>query len=190
MNSTAMPGRQPADVRLGDAGVDLHLGQVLGDGEQRGRLQRGGHRLADVDVARDDDAVDRRDDGGVGEVGLRPARAAALACDSSARADGDPRRPRVAAPPARSSTSAWATSSCSASAAGALVLRLASAPAPPRRASPAPRAESGWRAPWPPSVSNSCGSMRAITWPFLTRRVEVDHELLDAARTPGCRPAR
>ena len=64
------PGRQPAHVGLGHAGVDLHLGQVLGDDEEGRRRQRGGHRLAHVDVARDDHAVGRREDVGVGEVDL------------------------------------------------------------------------------------------------------------------------
>src|SRR5262249_23231278 len=73
--------RELADVRLGDVGVDLHLLQVLGDGEQRGRLQRGGHRLADVDVARDDDTVDGGDDVRVVEVDLGLVEPGAAAHD-------------------------------------------------------------------------------------------------------------
>jgi len=36
---------EPADVRLGHVRVHLHLAQVLGDGEECRRLQRGRHRL-------------------------------------------------------------------------------------------------------------------------------------------------
>jgi hypothetical protein len=59
------------DVGLVDVGLHLHLGQVLGDGEQRGRRERGGDRLADVVLAGHHLAVDRRVDLGVAEVGLR-----------------------------------------------------------------------------------------------------------------------
>ena len=59
-----------ADVRFADAGVDLHLRQVLRDQEQRRCLKARGHGLADVDVARDHGAVDRRDDVGIAEVDL------------------------------------------------------------------------------------------------------------------------
>ena len=51
-----------ADVGLVDVGVHLHLRQVRGDDEERRRLHAGGHRLADVHAALDDDAVDRRRD--------------------------------------------------------------------------------------------------------------------------------
>ncbi len=66
-----------ADVGFGEAGVDAHLGKVLGDLDQRWRLEAGCHRLAKVDDAVDDDAVDRRADDGEIEVGavtvvLRP----------------------------------------------------------------------------------------------------------------------
>ena len=59
-----------ADVGLVDRGVDLHLREVVGDHEEHGRLEGGGHRLADVDVARDHDTVDRGGDDGVAEVHL------------------------------------------------------------------------------------------------------------------------
>ena len=59
---------QLAHVRLGHRGVDLHLAKVLGDGEERGRGERGGHRLADVDGAGNDDAVDGGINIGVLEV--------------------------------------------------------------------------------------------------------------------------
>ena len=64
---------QPADVALGDRGVDLHAREVLGDREQHRRLERRRHGLADVDRARQHDAVDRRVDRRVrqGELGLR-----------------------------------------------------------------------------------------------------------------------
>ena len=62
---------QPADVGLVDRRLDLHVAQVLRDGEQHRRLQAGGHGLAGVDVAQDHRAVDRRADDGALEVDLR-----------------------------------------------------------------------------------------------------------------------
>jgi len=44
--------------------------QILGDHEEGGRRQGGGHGLAHVDVAGDDGAAGGRDDGGVVEVDL------------------------------------------------------------------------------------------------------------------------
>ena len=49
-----------ADVGFVDVGIDLHLGQVRGNDEQRRRRHAGGHGLADIDAALRDDAVDRR----------------------------------------------------------------------------------------------------------------------------------
>ncbi len=60
----------PADVGLVDARVDLHLRQVRGQYEQRRRLHARGHRLADVDAALRDDAVDRRGDDRVVQIDL------------------------------------------------------------------------------------------------------------------------
>jgi hypothetical protein len=68
-----------ADVGFGDVGVDLHLGEVLRDREERRRLQAGGDRLPDVDGARDDDAVDRRDDDRVLEL-ISDCRRLACCC--------------------------------------------------------------------------------------------------------------
>ncbi len=65
------PGPHHADVGLVDAGLDLHLGEIVRDHEQLRRLQARRHGLAAVDVARDDDAVDRRPDHRVLEVHLR-----------------------------------------------------------------------------------------------------------------------
>jgi hypothetical protein len=65
-----LPERHLADVGLVDAGVDLHLAEVAGNGEEGRRLEAGGHRLSLVYVAADDDAVDRRADGGALEVDL------------------------------------------------------------------------------------------------------------------------
>src|SRR5439155_24834898 len=73
------------DVGLVHADLDLHLGEVLGDREQHRRLQRGGHRLADVDLARDDHAVDRRADRRVLEVGRRLGETGLLLVDLGAR---------------------------------------------------------------------------------------------------------
>ena len=57
-----------ADVSLVDARVHLHPRQVLGDDEERRRRHAGRHRLADVHVAGDDDAVNGRRDDRVIEV--------------------------------------------------------------------------------------------------------------------------
>ena len=61
----------PADVRLVHIGIHLHLRQVLGNQEQRGRLERGCHRLPDVHVPGNHDPVHGRPDVGVAEVHLR-----------------------------------------------------------------------------------------------------------------------
>ena len=58
-------------VRLG---IDQHLGQVLGDNEQRGRLQAGGDSLADIDVPRDHRAVNGCPDGGMVQVDVSEFR--------------------------------------------------------------------------------------------------------------------
>jgi hypothetical protein len=94
---------------------DLHLRQVLGDREQRRRVEARGDRLARVDLARDHDAVDRRGDRGLLEVVLREASAAsrcltvaaafatcasaALTCASVVRTP--PRRPARRTSPCR-----------------------------------------------------------------------------------------
>ena len=66
----ALADAHRADVRFADARVDLHPRQVLRDQEQGRCLKARGHGLADVDVARDHGAVDRRDDVGEAEVDL------------------------------------------------------------------------------------------------------------------------
>src|SRR5207253_5558513 len=58
------------DVGFVDVRVDLHLGQVRGDDEERRRLHAGRDRLPDVHVALDDDAVDRGGDDAVLQVDL------------------------------------------------------------------------------------------------------------------------
>ena len=70
-NRTRLLHLNLADVGFVDAGVDLHLLQVLRDHEERRRLHARRNGLADVHVARDDDAVDRRADDRVAEVHLR-----------------------------------------------------------------------------------------------------------------------
>ena len=57
-----------ADVGLGHVGVDLHPRQVVRDKEEHRRIHRRGHGLADIDVARDDDAIDGRVDRAVLQV--------------------------------------------------------------------------------------------------------------------------
>ena len=50
--------------------IELHPGQVLGQREQRRRLERGRHGLAGIDLAVEHDAVDGRADHGLADVGL------------------------------------------------------------------------------------------------------------------------
>jgi hypothetical protein len=52
LKRTGWSTRISADVGLGEGGVDLHLRQVLGDLEQRRRLEAGGDGLADIDLER------------------------------------------------------------------------------------------------------------------------------------------
>jgi hypothetical protein len=59
-----------ADIRFVDVGVDLHLGQVGGDDEERRRLHACRDRLADVDISLCHDSVDWRGDDRVIEVDL------------------------------------------------------------------------------------------------------------------------
>jgi hypothetical protein len=68
-----LPDPDATDVGFVDRGFDLHVGQVLGDHEQLGRLQAGGHGLPRFDAALDHDAIDRRLDRGAFEIdaGLR-----------------------------------------------------------------------------------------------------------------------
>ena len=69
LEARRVPALDPTDVGLVYLRVDLHLGQVLRDREDGRRLQRRSDRLAHVDVARHDDAVDRRANHGMVEVG-------------------------------------------------------------------------------------------------------------------------
>ena len=64
-----MPDADAPDVGFGKTRVDLHLLQILGDLEERRRLEARRDRLAHVDFARHDDTRDRRADRGVLEVG-------------------------------------------------------------------------------------------------------------------------
>ena len=57
-----------ADIGLVDLGIDLHLGEVLGDGEQLGRRHAGRDRLPGLYRALDHHAVDRRADIGAFEI--------------------------------------------------------------------------------------------------------------------------
>jgi hypothetical protein len=65
-----LAGLDRADVGLVDRCLQLHVPEVGGDDEQHRRLQRGGNRLAGIDRARQNDAVDGRIDGAFGEVRL------------------------------------------------------------------------------------------------------------------------
>ena len=95
------PTLHAADVRLIDVRLHLHLGEVLRDREQRRRLERRGDGLADVVLAVDDDAVDRRDDLRVARGSSPPGAARPAACATCARARRRlrlaPRRARPAA---------------------------------------------------------------------------------------------
>ena len=57
-----LPGVNHADVGFVDARVQLHLGEIAGDDEQRRRLEAGRDGLADVHAPGNDDPVDRRGD--------------------------------------------------------------------------------------------------------------------------------
>ena len=79
----ALTRTHPAHVGFVDVRQDLHLRQVGGHEVEHRRVHAGLDRLPLVDVARDDDAVDRRDDRRIAEVhalvvqlrlGLRQAR--------------------------------------------------------------------------------------------------------------------
>ena len=63
--------RDPAHVRFGHVRVDLHFREIICDRENNRRLQTGGHRLAHIDISRNHDAIDRRRDRAVVQVGFR-----------------------------------------------------------------------------------------------------------------------
>jgi len=54
-----------ADVGLVDVGDDLHLSQIVGDSKQDRRRETGRNGLADIDLPRNNHAVNRRSDRGV-----------------------------------------------------------------------------------------------------------------------------
>ena len=54
-----LPFLHTADVRLADQRLNLHLRQVVRDGEQLGRVEAGRDSLAGIDLPRDDHAADR-----------------------------------------------------------------------------------------------------------------------------------
>ena len=58
------------NICLGNVGVDLHFGEIVRDRENDWRLQAGGHRLADIDTAGDDGAINRRHDGTMVQIGF------------------------------------------------------------------------------------------------------------------------
>src|SRR5213075_2925158 len=63
-----LTGLDPADVGLGDAGLDAHPGQIIGNEEQRRGAEAGGDRLTHVDVSGDDNAADGRINGATGQI--------------------------------------------------------------------------------------------------------------------------
>src|SRR5262249_15560765 len=75
------------DVGLVDLGPQLDLLEVLGDQEQARGVEAGDDGLADVDPAVDDDALDRRLDGAVAEVGLRLLEGSLSSLAHAAHAD-------------------------------------------------------------------------------------------------------
>ena len=68
MKLTGLSSRHLADIRLIDLRLDLHMGEVLSDGEQLRCLEARGDGLPDFDRTLDDDAVDRRADIGALEI--------------------------------------------------------------------------------------------------------------------------
>ncbi len=71
LNVHVLSGMDRAHVAFIGAHVNLHLGQVLRDGEERRRLQASSHRLAHINAAGNHRAVNGRADGGVLQVRLR-----------------------------------------------------------------------------------------------------------------------
>ena len=65
-----LPAADAAHVGLVDAGVHLHVGQVLGNHKHLGGLQAGGHGLALLHRAFDDDAAHRRHDARAPQIHL------------------------------------------------------------------------------------------------------------------------
>ena len=59
-----------AYVGFGHGRVDLHGVETLGDLKQGRRIKAGGNRLAEVNLAINDDAIDRRANDGVGKIGF------------------------------------------------------------------------------------------------------------------------
>ena len=59
-----------ADISLVHVGNHLHVGQVLGDGEELWGVEACSHGLTFLYTLRNHGSVDRRGDGGVAEVGL------------------------------------------------------------------------------------------------------------------------
>ena len=57
-----------SNVRFVGCSVDLHLGEILRDGEQSRCLQRGGYGLPNIDATRDHSAVDGSVDCGVVQI--------------------------------------------------------------------------------------------------------------------------
>ncbi len=59
-----------ADIRLIHRDLQLHPPQIAGNGEKDRRIQRRRDRRARIDIARQHDAVDRRDDLQLGQIDL------------------------------------------------------------------------------------------------------------------------
>ena len=60
-----------ADIRFGHIRVDLHFGEIIRDREDDRRLQTGRNRLSNIDIARNNNAIDRRRNRAMLEIGLR-----------------------------------------------------------------------------------------------------------------------
>ncbi len=56
---------EPADIRLADIRIHLHLREVQRDQKEVRRSKTGGDGLTDFDIPGDDDAIDGRTDGGI-----------------------------------------------------------------------------------------------------------------------------
>ena len=60
----------PSNIRLGDIGINLHFGQIVGNCEQRRRTEAGGDGLTNIHIAGDNSAIDRRTNGAMEQIHL------------------------------------------------------------------------------------------------------------------------
>ena len=73
-----LPFLDISDIRLGNVGVDLHLGEIVGDDENNRRVQAGGNRLTHIDIAGYDDPINRGNNRAVLQIRARQCDGAFL----------------------------------------------------------------------------------------------------------------